>query len=252
MEEPPSQSPVEGSSTEGGMTREAVRSAPAVAARRSGALTGAIAAFAVPVWLVATLAVVGGYRGNYVPTTGDPERDFLQFYVDNFSRIRVTSTMYILAWVLALVMLVAVVRAASARIELPGILAITLAGAFTAMSVMGQGLFAYPTLLFDMSAEKLPDNLDPATARFLLLSAEALSSAAGVLLGVALVLIAVVLIRGDLRGRWVLGVAAGLGGVFGAVNVVLGGGQGPGDGFLPWCLLTGVILLIGRARLGRA
>ncbi|MBK9179438.1 MAG: hypothetical protein IPM45_07625 [Acidimicrobiales bacterium] len=211
----------------------------------------AVAAFVLPAWLMATLSVVGGYRGNYVPGVDAPERDFVRFYVDNFSRIPVTSTMFILAWVLVLVVLVGVVRAASARLDLVGVLAVTLVGASTAVSVATQGLFTYPTLVLEMTAGNMSENLDPGVARFLVLSTEAAQSAAGILTSVALLLIALLLARSDLWGHWVLAVTAAVMGVVGTMNMIIGGG-GVGNGtigIIPWGLLSGVILLIARSRL---
>ena len=63
-----------------------------VAARRSAALVAAVTAFVVPPWFIATLAVVGTYKDNYMPGVDAPDRDFVQFYVDNFSKIPLTST----------------------------------------------------------------------------------------------------------------------------------------------------------------
>jgi len=219
-------------------------------ARRAAALTAAVAAFAQPVWLIATLIVVGGYRNNHIPGVDDPAGEFVRFYADNFSRIRVTSTMFILGWVLMLVVLVAVVRAASPRLGLPGILAVTLAGASTAASVTAQGLFTFPTLVVDMTARKIPENLDPGVARFLVMAGDSVPNAAGVLTGVALLLVAVVLARSDLWGHWVLAVTAGLFGAVAVVNMMLGGSGNGMIGMIPWGLLTGVILLIARSRLG--
>ena len=208
--------------------------------RRSAALTGAIAAFVLPIGLIATLSVVSGYQGNYIPGVDAPRRDFVRFYTDNFSRIRVTSTMFILLSVLVLVVIVAVVRAAAPHAGLLGIVAITLAGASTAVSVAVQALFVSPTVVLEMTGQNLPRNLDPGVARFLVLAADGAPNAAGVLIGVALILMAVLLVRGDLWGHWVLGITAALMGAVGVVNMVIGGAGNYMVGMIPWLFLSSV------------
>lgn len=221
----------------------------AVAARRSAALVAAVVAFVVPVWFIAALAVVGSYRGNYMPGLDAPDQDFVQFYVDNFSKIPLTSTMFIIVWTLILVVLVAIVRALSPRLTLPGILAITFAGVSTAVSVASQGLFTYPTLAFEMTAERIPANLDPAVARFLVLSTEGIQNAGGVLIGVALLMVALLAARSDLWGHWAIAVVAALMGVVGTFNMLLGGGGSMVVGLSPFGIFAGVVLLIARSRL---
>ena len=197
---------------------------PSVAEQRAAVVVAAVVAVVVPVWFFGTLVVVGTYRNNYMPGLDAPDRDFVQFYVDNFSEIPLTSTMFIIGWALVLVVLVALVRALTPRLTLPGILAITFAGVSTAVSVASQGLFTYPTIVFEMTAERIPANLDPAVARFIVLSTEGVQNAGGVLIGVALLMVALVAARSDLWGHWVIAVVAGLMGVVGTLNMVFGGG----------------------------
>jgi hypothetical protein len=220
-----------------------------VATRRSAALVAAVVGFVAPVWFVATLVVVGTYWDNDMPGVGAPDQDFVQFYVDNFSKIPITSTMFIIGWVLVLVVLVAVVRALAARVSLAGILAITLAGAFTAVSVVSQGLFTYPTLSFELTAENVPANLDPAVARFIVLSTEPVQNSGGVLLGVALLMVSLIAASSDLWGRWVIAVLAAIMGAIGTLNMVLGGGGTIVIGMIPFGIITGIVLLIARSRL---
>jgi hypothetical protein len=220
-----------------------------LAARRSAALVAAAAAFLLPAWFIATLVVVGSYRDNSIPGVGAPDQDFVQFYVDNFSKIPVTSTMFVIGWVLVLVVLVAVVRALSARVTLPGILAVTLAGAFTAVGVASQGLFTYPTIALEFTAENVPANLDPGVARFLVLSAEPVQNTGGVLLGVALLMISLVAVRSDLWGHWVIAGLAAVMGAVGVLNMLLGGGGTIVIGMIPFGIIAGIVLLIARARL---
>ena len=220
-----------------------------VGARRSAALVAAVVAFVVPPWFIASLAVVGSYKGNYMPGLDAPDGDFVQFYVDNFSKVPLTSTMFIVGWALILVVLVALVRALAPRLTLPGILAVTFAGISTAVSVASQGLFTYPTIVFEMTAERIPANLDPAVARFIVLSTEGVQNAGGVLIGVALLMAALVAARSDLWGHWVIAVVAGLMGVVGTLNMVLGGGGSMIVGMIPFGIFVGVVLLIARSRL---
>ena len=217
--------------------------------RRSAALVAAVVAFVVPPWFVAALALVGSYRDNYVPGLDAPDQDFIQFYVDNFSKIPVTSTMFIVGWVLVLVVLVALVRALNPRLTIPGILAITFAGVSTAVSVASQGLFTYPTLIFEMTADRIPANLDPAVARFIVLSTESIQNAGGVLIGMALLMVALLASRSDLWGHRAIAVVAALMGVVGTLNMVLGGGGSMIVGMIPFGIFVGVLLLIARSRL---
>lgn len=221
-----------------------------VAARRSAALVAAVTAFVVPPWFIASLALVGTYKDDgYTPGLDVPERDFVQFYVDNFSKIPLTSTMFIIGWALILVVLIALVRALTPRLTLPGILAITFAGVSTAVSIASQGLFTYPTIVLEMTADKIPANLDPAVARFIVLSTEGVQNGGGVLIGLALLMVALLAERSDLWGHWAIAVAAGLMGVAGTLNMVLGGSGSMIVGMIPFGIFAGVVLLIARSRL---
>lgn len=220
-----------------------------VVARRSAALVAAVVAFVVPPWFIASLALVGSYKNNYQPGLDAPDRDFVQFYVENFSKIPVTSTMFIIGWALILIVLIALVRALTPRLTLPGILAITFAGISTAVSVASQGLFTYPTIVLEMTAEKVPANLDPAVARFIVLSTESVQSAGGVLIGLALLMVALLAARSDLWGHWAIAAVAGLMGVAGTFNMVLGGSGSMVVGMIPFGIFVGVVLLIARSRL---
>ncbi len=220
-----------------------------VGERRSAALVAAVVAFVVPPWFMATLTLVGSYRDNYMPGLDAPDRDFVQFYVDNFSKVPLTSTMFIVGWALVLMVLIALVRALNPRLMLPGILAITFAGVSTAVSVASQGLFTYPTLAFEMTAERIPANLDPAVARFIVVSTEGIQAAGGVLMGVALLMVALLAARSDLWGHWAIAVVAALMGLAGTLNMVLGGTGSMIFGMIPFGIFVGVVLLIARSRL---
>lgn len=220
-----------------------------VEAQRSASLVAAVVAFVVPVWFIAALAMVGTYQGNYQPGLGASDEEFIQFYVDNFSKIPLTSTMFIVGWALIFVVLVALVRALTPQTTLPGILAVTLAGASTAVSVASQGLFTYPTLTLELTAENIPANLDPAVARFIVLSTEAVQNAGGVLLGIALLMVALLAARSNLWGHWVITAIAAIMGTAGTLNMVLGGGGTAVIGIIPFGIVTGIVLLIARSRL---
>lgn len=223
-----------------------------VASRRHSALVGAVCAFVVPIWLIATLVVVGSYRDNHVPKPGDAADSFVRFYVDNFSTIRITSTMFIVGWVLVLVVLASLVHALEPRRTLLGTFAVTMAGLWLAVLVVAQGLFTWPTLIPEVQATDLPVNLDPGVARFLVLSIDGVQGAGGVLLGVALLLVALIAVRSDLWGHTVIAVVAALLGVAGVLNMVLGGGGTGVEGMILFGLLGGPILLVARHRLGAA
>lgn len=184
-----------------------------------------------------------------MPGLDAPDRDFVQFHVDNFSKVPLTSTMFIVGWVLVLVVPIALVRALNPRLMLPGILAITFAGVSTAVSVASQGLFTYPTLAFEMTAERIPANLDPAVARFIVVSTEGIQAAGGVLMGVALLMVALLAARSDLWGHWAIAVVAALMGLAGTLNMVLGGTGSMIFGMIPFGIFVGVVLLIARSRL---
>jgi len=235
---------------------DAVRSSKAgapmdstVEARRRAALVAAVVAFVVPPWFITSLALVGSYRDNYVPGLDAPDRDFVQFFVDNFSKIPLTSTMFIIGWTLILIVLVALVCALSSRLTLPGILAITFAGISTAVSVASQGLFTYPTILVEMTAERIPANLDPAVARFIVLSTEGIQNGGGVLIGIALLMVALLAARSDLWGHWFIAVVAAMMGVAGSLNMVLGGSGSMVVGMIPFGVFVGIVLLIARSQL---
>lgn len=208
----------------------------------------AVVAFVVPPLFIATLVVVGTYRGDGQPGVGVSDAAFIRFYVDNFSKIPLTSTMSTIGWALILIVLVALVRALAPRTTLPGILAITFAGAATAVSVAAQGLFTYPTLVPALTAEDLRANLDPATARFLVLSTEAVQNVGGILFGIALLMVALVAAGSSARGHRIIAAMAAIMGAAGTFNLVLGGGGSAAIGMIPFGVVSGIVVLIARSR----
>jgi len=215
-----------------------------VAARRRAGLVAAVAGLAlVPSFLI--IGPVAGLRTE--PPAGAPAQDFVGFYADNFSRIPLNTTLFIGQWVIMLVLLVAVVRAACRRLDLAAILAIILAGAATAIYVAAEGIRAWPVLAFD-TAGRLRDNLDPGVAQAVVLSRDGLHAPAAVLLGVSVLTIAWLLARSDLWGHWAMSVLAVFVGAF-AVSSVLVGPEGLGAGLIaPWGIVVAVLLLVGRRR----
>jgi hypothetical protein len=143
-----------------------------VRARRRAGLIAVVAGLALAPWFWA-IELLAGFRPEG-PPDGAPAQDFVDFYVDNFSRIPLSTTLFIGQWVIMLVLLVAVVRAACRRLDLAAILAITLAGAATAVYVVAEGIRVWPVLTFDMSAGRLRDNLDPGVAEAVVLSRDGL------------------------------------------------------------------------------
>jgi hypothetical protein len=219
-----------------------------VAAQRRAALVAAVAGLVLVPWFLA-IEPVAGFRPAS-PSVGAPAQDFVDFYVDNFSRIPLNSTLFIGQWVIALVLMVAVVRAACRRLDCAAIVAITLAGASTAIYVLGEGVRAWPVLsTTEMTAGELRDNLDPGLAQAALLSRDGIHAAAAVLVGVSVLVTAWLLAKSDLWGRWVMSVLGVLAGAFALSSLLVGPeGFGPGFIFVLWGPVVAVLLLAGRWR----
>jgi hypothetical protein len=219
----------------------------AKARRRAGLVTG-VAGLGLPLSVFVTLLVVGQYRANYVPGIDAPSGDFVTFYADNFSKIRLTATLTVWSTVLVLVLFISLIRYISGWFDLLGTLAVALAASATAVSVAGQALFASPTLVFEMTDSKIADNLDAGVARTLIAIPDTLDAVSGILFGLAFIALGIMIFGSDIVGRRFLAVSAGLMGVFGAVNLVLGGG----GGFITiilWGVPAAVLVLISRSRL---
>ena len=146
------------------------------------------------------------------PPVGAPEQDFVDFYRDNFSEMPLNVTLTIGMWVILLVLIVAVVRAACRRFDLAAILAVTLAGAATVGLRGGRG---HPRLAgrpVRHDPEGIRDNLDPGVAQAMVLSRDGIHATAIVLLGLSMFLVAW-LLSSDMWGHWPLAVGAGLAGI---------------------------------------
>ena len=100
-----------------------------------------------------------------------------------------------------------------------------------------------------MTADKIPANLDPAVARFIVLSTEGVQNAGGVLIGLALLMVALLAARSDLWGHWAIAAVAALMGMVGTLNMVLGGSGSMVVGMIPFGIFVGVVLLIARSQL---
>jgi hypothetical protein len=218
-------------------------------ARRRAGLGAAVAGLAlVPYFWIATATV--GWPADDAPPVGAPATEFVRFYVEGFSRIPLTATVAIGHWALWLVLLVSVVRAACRDLDLAAILSITLAGASTAVYVAAEGVLAWPTV--GMTADEISENLDPGVAKAIVLSRDGLHAAAGVTLGISLLVVSWLLTRSDLWGHWLLAVVGFGAGVSACTSTVVGpDGIGAGAVLL-WGLAVAVVILGGRGRSARA
>jgi hypothetical protein len=181
------------------------------------------------------------------PPLGAPDQDFIDFYVDNSSRIPLNVTLFIGQWVIVLVLLVSVVRAACRRWDLAAVLATILAGVATAIYVGAEGVRLWPVMAADMSAGKLREDLDPALAQAAELSRDGLHAPASVLLGMSVLLLAWLLAKSDLWGHRVMSGIAVFAGAFALSSVLVGPeGFGPGFIFVLWGPVTALLLLIGH------
>ena len=221
----------------------------AAARRRAGRVASGAGLVLVP-WFLA-IDPMSGFRPES-PPLGAPARDFVDFYIDNFSRIPLNATLFIGQRVIQLVLLMAIVRAACRRLDLAAVLAITLAGVATAIYVAAEGVRVWPVLATtDMTAGELRDHLGPGLAQGAVLSRDGLHAAAAVLLGVSVLVIAWLLARSDLWGHWAMSVLGAGAGAF-ALSSVLVGPEGFGPGFISviWVPVVAVLLLLGRWRAG--
>ncbi|TFD76846.1 hypothetical protein E3T54_09860 [Cryobacterium sp. Sr8] len=221
--------------------------AAVTAVRRRAGLVAAVAGLGLLPWFW-VIEAIAGFR-PVSPALGAPDQEFIDFYVDNVSRIPLNTTLFIGQWVILLVLLVSVVRAACGRLDLAAILSTTLAGAATAIYVGAEGALLWPVMAADRSASKLRDDLDPGLAQAAVLSRDGLHAPASVLLGISVLLIAWLLANSDLWGHWVMSGLAVFAGAFALSSVLVGPeGFGPGFIFVLWGPVTAVLLLIGQRR----
>lgn len=214
-------------------------------ARRRAGVAAAVAGLALAPYFWLSTAVVG-WPADDAPAVGAPAKDYVDFYVDGSSRIPLTATVAIGNWAIWLVLVVSVIRAACRRLDLAAVLAVTLAGASTAVYVAAEGVLAWPTI--GMTADEVSGNLDARVAQAMVWSRDGLHAAASVPLGISLLLVSWLLARSDLWGRWVLAVVGFLAGVSACASMVVGPeGLGAG-GVLLWGLVVAVVVLLGRRR----
>ena len=97
-------------------------------ARRRAGVVAAVAGLILPpyFWIVSALV---GWPGWEAPAPGSPATEFVDFYVTQRTLIPLVATLAIGSWAIWLTLVVAVIRAASRRMELAAILAVTMAGA---------------------------------------------------------------------------------------------------------------------------
>lgn len=215
-------------------------------ARRRAGLVAAVAGLGLLPWFVLVDAVAT-FEGVEPPLGGRGE-EFVAFYVANYSIVPWRVTLSVVQWVIVLVLLVAIVRAVCVRLDLAAILAVTMAGAATAIYVTAEGVLLWPALpAADLSAETLGDRLDPGLAQAALLSRDGLHAPAAILLGICVLVIAWLLASSDLWGRWVMATLGAIAGAFALSSVLVGPeGLGPGLIFVLWAPVVAVILLVGR------
>lgn len=218
------------------------------AARRRAGIVAAVAGLGIAPYFWLSTAVVG-WPGDGAPSAPAPRAEYVDFYVKEFSRMPLAATVAIGSWAIWLVLVVAVVRAACRRLDLTAVLAVTLAGASTAVFAAAEGVLAWPTI--GMTASEIPDNLDAGVAQAMVLSRDGLHAAASVLLGLSLLVVSSLLARSDLWGHWPLAVIGFLAGVSACASMIVGPeGLGPG-GILLWGIAVAVVVLIGLRRATR-
>lgn len=229
--------------------KPAVDSAEAVGADHDGGATlvAAISGLLFPVWLFATLMVAESYKGD-TPGVDEPSAELIPFLRDNFLRIRVVAAMSIVGWIILLVFLTSLVRVTSRHIDLVSTVSVALAAAGAAVAVAGQAAFASPTLVWELNRDNLAQNLDPGVARWLLFAGEVSGIAAGMLVGAALVALAILFMRSRIYARRFLGVTALVLGAGGLLTPVFGGGGSLIEPLIPWAIVTAILLLVSRRR----
>jgi hypothetical protein len=222
----------------GGRHAQPVGGDPECAVRRRAAVVAAIAGLAVPVWFW----ISEGLFGLVGPPDDAAAGDYIDFYVENFSQLPRIATAYVGLWALILVLFIAVVRAAVTRLNVAALVAVGLAVASAAAAAIVEGVRAWPTLTFETAAQ-LADTLDPVVAQALVDSRGGLHGPAVALSGIAMLVIAWLLVRSDLWGHTVLAVLTGLSGAATAVFMLFGP-EGPAL-TVPWGIVVAVVLLVG-------
>lgn len=225
--------------------KEMSSDAEGTAARRRASIVAVVAGFSLAPYFWLFSATVGWPAWD-APLLSAPPGDFVDFYVDGLSEIPLLATVAIGSWVIWLLLIVAVVRAACERLDLAAIFSVTLAGASTAIYVAAEGVLAWPTV--GLSASEISGNLDAGVAQALVMSRDGLHAAAAVLLGVSVLVVSWLLARSDLWGHWLLAATGLVAGVSACTSLVVGPeGLGPGAIML-WGIVVAAVLLIGLRR----
>lgn len=222
--------------------------------RQPARITAAAAALLLLPWFWLTDALVPLDPAS--PSIESADAEFVAFYVENVDTLPLRTTLFVGQWALVLVLVVSVIMASRPRPDHVTVLATSLATAATTVYVTAEGVIVWPILAAGMSPETLAAHLDAGVARGAALSRDGLHAPASVLLGLAVLLVAWLLVTGPLWGRWVMGVLAALAGLLALSSIVVGTeGLGPGLVFVVWAPVTAVCLLVGlrrRERTGHA
>lgn len=217
------------------------------AARRRAGVVAAVAGLVLAPYFWLASAVVG-WPGRDAPAADATAQEFVDFYADKSSEIRLAATLAVGSWALWLLLLVAVVRWACRRPDVAAVFAIVLAGASVAVFVAAEGVLAWPTI--GMSGREVALYVDPGVARASVVSRDGLHAAASVLLGVSMLVIAWLVARSDLWGRWLLAAVAMLAGLSACTTMFQGSDPfGPG-GVLVWGMMVAGVVVAGRRREG--
>jgi hypothetical protein len=216
-----------------------------IAARRRARVVAAVAGLSLAPYFWLASAVVG-WPADDAPPLGAPPGAYLDFYLEGVSSIPIAGTVAIGSWAIWLVLVVAVVRAACRRLDLAAVVAVTLAGASTAVRVVAEGVLAWPAI--GMTAAEILENVDGEVARAMVMSRDGLLAAASVALGISMVIVSWLLARSDLWGRWLLAAVGFLAAVSACASMVAGpDALGPG-GVLVWGVLVGVVVVVDNRR----
>jgi hypothetical protein len=219
-------------------------------ARRRAAIVAVVLGVALTPWFLAVSGVSAVQPDS--PAPSDPSSAYVDFYAHNAERIAWNVTLMTMMWAVLLGTVIAVVRAGCRRLDTAAITATCLATAATGIYVMAEGVFAWPVVQGVRSEQLLTETLDPEVARALVESRDGLHAPAAVLLGLAVLVIGWLLLRGRLWGHWATAAISVVSGALALSSVVVGPeGLGPGLILLVWVVVVPILLLIGLWRADR-
>ena len=221
--------------------------APVERARFRAAITATVLGVALTPWFLVVNALSSVQPDQPAPT--DPSSAYVAFYVQNADRIAWNVTLMTVMWAILLGTVVAVVRAATARLDTAAVAAVSLATAAVGAYVVAEGVLAWPVVQGARTEQALTQSLDAEVAKALVESRDGLHAPAAVLLGLAVLVTAWLLFRGRLWGHWVTAGVSVMSGALALSSVVVGPeGLGPGLIVLVWVVVVPVMLLIGLWR----